>query len=489
MKFDIQELDPVSREITFEIPATHVDKVLNENYKKLSTQVRLKGYRPGKINRRVLSQFPRYRKIAEGETIKELQEEALNKVIEESDLYIVALPSTDDGKLKAKQDYKFSFTVEVLPKLQLDNLEEIEVVREKIEITDEDIDKAIEEERQKLETLAPVEDRTIEDDDTVTIDYILSIEGKDDLEETNYSFVLKDTLLPDEVKEALKGAKLNDVIEVTIDEVKDDEGNVKEAKRTYKITVTEVKAKVLPEINDEMAKDAGYEDLEDMRQKLKEKLSAEQEKIAKNRFETKLLDAIIEKHEIPLPPHYLESTLSHKAEDFVRQLSAMMQGQPLQLDPATFKETLRAETEQELRVAILLRHIIKEFDIETSEEELDAELQKIADEQGRSVAYIKSMYRPQDLDSLKNDIAQRKAIELITSKVSIKEETLTPTALKERIDEEAKARAQKAKEEEAKKVQETLDAQAAEEETKAAEEETKVAEEKTESEKSESSEE
>lgn len=431
MKFDIEQLDAINRRIAFEIPKKQVDKLLQKTYRQLSKQVRIKGFRPGKVPTKVLEQLPRYRNAVHEEVLQTLHREAFEELLEQQDLRILALSKTEPGTLKAKTDYLFNVEVEVLPEIEITGLEEIEVPFEKVEILDEDIDKRIEDKRAQMATIAPVEDRGAEMGDTLKVDYSALYEDDEEPEvDEDLEFELGKSHLPKAVEEALVGAKAEDTVEVSIP-AEDDEDTAS----TVTIAIKEISTKILPEIDDEMARDAEFEDLADMRAKLREQLEEGEARQSEQRAKDKLLESLLETLEIPVPPKYLESHIDNKVQNTFQQLRMMTNGQ-ISLDPSMFREGMREEATRDVKVAIILQQALKEHEITVEDEDIDAELTKMAEARGRSLAYIKSIYSDKERDNLRSELERRKILDLLLSKAQTREETLTREERQKRIEEE-----------------------------------------------------
>ena len=304
----------------------------------------------------------------------------------------------------------------------------------------------LEQEREKMSTLESVEDRAAEEGDRLQVDYSIKTDEADPQEISNFVMWLGREQLPTEVEEALTGKKVGDVVEVTVEEEADEEEGTEASTSHYKVTITEIQTKVLPEIDDEMAKDADYDDLASMKNALRENLENAESTRSEHRGHEKMLDALIEKFDPTIPPTYLENHIDQKAEGMVRQLRQMTNNQ-IDFDPANFRENMREEATREVQIAILIQQVHRTEEFEIADEEVDAELEKIATSQGRSVAYLKSLYGERELDALRGELKQRKAIDFLWSKVKHNEETLTKEDRDKRIEDERAAEMAAAEEE------------------------------------------
>ncbi|MCB9638567.1 MAG: trigger factor [Myxococcales bacterium] len=436
MKIDIKidEVSPVEKRVQFSIDSNDVDEILNEIFQQLSRNVRLKGFRPGKVPRKVFEQLPQYRTAIQEEARKRLLESSFAELFKDESLEVLSIPSADNGDAIRGKDYVFNANVEVRPFVDLSKTGEMTVNVEEIEFSDEDVEKEIERERERLSSLRDVEDRAAQDGDILKVNYTFK-QGEDTRNRENVQVRLGSAsgVLPKEAEEALLGMKA--------EEEKDIEIPAEDAEtQHFHLKVVAIQERVLPELDDEMAVDAGYENLEDMRAKVRGKLEEDAKERCANRAKTRLLRQLGEACDVNVPPNFLNNHIDSKLREMLMQFRMFMQNDKMMFDPSVMRETIRDDAFHEVRHGIILQQAIRDFDIKAEESEVDEELSEIAKKQNRSVAYLKSAYSEEDLNNIKREIQNRKAVDLLFDKVAHQIEKLSAEALQERIKEEREAK-------------------------------------------------
>ncbi len=450
MKIDIriEEVSPVERHVHFAIPASDVDNTLNEIFQKLSRNVRLKGFRPGKVPRQVLEQLPHYRQAIQEEARKQLLESSFSELMKDKSFDILSIPDSDSGDVLRGKDYAFKATVEIRPSIDLGKINETTLLVEELDFSDEDVEREIERERERTSSLRDVDDRAAQSGDVVNINYQFK-QGEDTRNRDNVQVRVGAYLgvLPNEAEDALVG--------MITEEEKDIEILSKEGEtQHFHLKVNSIQERVLPDLDDEMAVDAGFADLADMRAKIRTRLEEEGQKRCKDRAKSRLLQELGEACDVQVPPHFFNNHLDNKVRGMLTQFRMFMQGDKPLFDPNVLRETLRRGAFLEVRNSIILQQAIRDFAVEVEEHELDEALSETAKRQNRSVAYLKSAQSQEDLDELKREIQSRKALDQLFEKVAHQIERLSSDALQKRIEAE-KASEAKAEAAEAEKAQTT----------------------------------
>jgi|GEM_PF-1593930 len=464
MKLDIQEVSPVLRRVEVEFPSQRVNTLLSETYRVLSTRVRLRGFRAGKIPRKVLEGMKRYRDIANEEVGSTLRQEAFEKIFDE--LEVLTVPDRKDGDIRKGKPYAFTLDVEIRPSLDLSTIGEVEVTVEKVSIEDSDVDRMVEIERQKLAELQPVEGRGAQEGDKLKVDYTITEGEEVAKEESDVDVWLGGGEFPEEVHKALEGLEVDGTAEVTVSvpvekaaaegEEASEEGEesseeeVETKEQNFKVTVKELTVRVVPELDDEMAKDAGHDDLESMKAKIKEDLEKKESELSTTRTKADLVKKIVEHIELPVPPHFLEQQVEKRLSHTLQQFAQF----PMQFDTSILKDSVRPDVRKEIQRGLLLQQVIKGQEISSTEEEIDAELQRMADEQGASLAYIKARFGTKDQkENLRFDLNTRKAYDYMLENVKQNEEELSLSDREARINEERRIEREEMEKEQAERAE------------------------------------
>jgi trigger factor len=360
----------------------------------------------------------------------------------------LSIPDSDSGDVLRGKDYAFKATVEIRPSIDLGKINETTLLVEELDFSDEDVEREIERERERTSSLRDVDDRAAQSGDVVNINYQFK-QGEDTRNRDNVQVRVGAYLgvLPNEAEDALVG--------MITEEEKDIEILSKEGEtQHFHLKVNSIQERVLPDLDDEMAVDAGFADLADMRAKIRTRLEEEGQKRCKDRAKSRLLQELGEACDVQVPPHFFNNHLDNKVRGMLTQFRMFMQGDKPLFDPDVLRETLRRGAFLEVRNSIILQQAIRDFAVEVEEHELDEALSETAKRQNRSVAYLKSAQSQEDLDELKREIQSRKALDQLFEKVAHQIERLSSDALQKRIEAE-KASEAKAEAEEAEKAQTT----------------------------------
>ena len=442
MKYDIEEVSPVVRKVSFEVPADTVQDQLQNVYRELGKYVRIKGFRKGRVPARVLSRMKKYRDMAHDEVTQKLHQEAFSEFFENVDWSPLHASPPEQGDIEQGQGYQFSVEFEIRPTLKLDKLNEITIELEQVSVEDKDVEEAIEQKRSGMAVLEPVE-RGAQEGDQVKVEYInvnQLLSDEDDEQEaptgTPLEFEMGKLQVAEHIEKALVGLKAGDVKELTLAPPSDDAAEQDEAPPTFQFKIIEIKERTLPELNDEFAKDADYENLDEMRQAIREELQSIEDKQSERRAEEQLMVELLKAIEIPIPPNI-------KAQHYQSKLQRIQQLMMyLGNDNSIIQEQLHhldEEAENDIRREFLLQQVIKEQEIEASKDDVMAELQKIADSQGKSLAHVKSTHGLEERNSLKRQITRDKATQYLMEQVTQQEVVLSKAERVQKIKDEQEA--------------------------------------------------
>ena len=278
MQSEILEISPVLVEVTVEVPWDRIQKDLNDTYKEIGKTARVRGFRPGKVPRDVLKQV--YGREAAAQVTGTLVEQGLMHAVQEHELHIVAEPEMEEApQLEKGKPLTFKAKLEVRPKIDSVAIDELEAWQTPVEVPDEDVDAEVEGLRnQHAEIQVPDPMRAAKEGDLITIDYAVSVddEAKEDLSAEGRQVEINDDHLLPALKEGLLGMQPDE--EKTIDvPFEDDHPNPDLQGKTaqFRITAKQLHEKLLPELDDEFAKDCGdYETLLELRLKIREGLES-----------------------------------------------------------------------------------------------------------------------------------------------------------------------------------------------------------------------
>lgn len=422
MQSEIREISPVLVEVTVQVPWDRIQKDLNDTYREIGRTARVKGFRPGKVPRTVLKQV--YGRQAAAQVTGTLVEQGLMQAVQEHELHIVAQPEMDEApELEQGKPLTFKAKVEVRPKIDSVAIDQLEAWQPPIDVSDEDVDAEIEGLRnQHAEIQSPDPMRPAREGDLITIDYTVTVDGKakDDLGAEGRQVEISDEHLLPALKEGLLGMQPEDekTIEVTFE---DDHPNPDLQGKTahFKIKATQLHEKLLPELDDEFAKDCGdYATLLELRLKIREGLEDGAKRRNEAQLKDQLIDSLIEHNDIPVPP----SMVQQQQQMMMYELAQFMQMAGQKGAPgADFFSGIEKRAERRVQAGILLGSLARQEGIEVSEEDIDAKFQEIAERTGKHVAKVRADFQEGQREQLESQLLEEKVMALLAARAKINE--------------------------------------------------------------------
>lgn len=422
MQSEIREISPVLVEVTVEVPWDRIHKDLNDTYREIGKTARVRGFRPGKVPKNVLKQV--YGRQAAAQVTGTLVEQGLMQAVQEHELHIVSQPEMEEPPaLEQGKPFTFKAKVEVRPKIDNVAIDGLEVWQKPIDIPNEDVDREIEQLRhQHGEIQVPDPMRPAQEGDLITIDYTVTVDGeaKEDLGAEGRQVEIADEHLLPALKEGLLGMKPDD--EKTVDmEFEDDHPNADLQGKTARFTIhaKELHEKLLPELDDEFAKDCGdYETLLELRLKIREGLEGAAKQRGDAELKDQLIDGLIEANDIPVPP----SMVQQQQQMMMYEMAQFMQMAGQQGAPnADFFSGIEQRAQRRVQASILLGSLARQEGIEVSEADLDAKFQEIADQTGKHIAKVRADYQEAQRDALESQLLEEKVMALLAERAKINE--------------------------------------------------------------------
>ena len=427
MKASLEDITPVKKKLLIEIESQEVDKKLNKAYGELRKNARIPGFRPGKVPRKILETHfgPQ---VAEDVT-RVLINETFPKAIQEVETFPVGAPLLEKEILKQGQGFKYTAVMEVRPKFELMNYLGLEVKKEKGSVTEEDVQDQLEQIRKANGTLSSIEqDRPIKRDDYVVLEYDgfeneVPLEG---IKATNYLLRVGSQEFHPKFEEALIGLNKQDETEIKVD-FKESYYHEKLAGKSvnFKVKIIDIKEMVLAELNDEFAGNLGADlkNLEELKTKVREVFTAQEEKRIKRELNQRLLQQISDSVDFELPQSLVESEI-HFAVENVKQ-NLIRNGSSIEkagLSEEKLKKDFRPASEKRVKEILILGEIAKNEDIEVSEEDLMEGFKELASTTGQDVETLKGYYEARNLvDSLKEKLLEEKALNYLVEHAKILE--------------------------------------------------------------------
>jgi len=412
------------REIELEIPAENVQKATEKVARDIARVARIPGFRPGKAPVTLIRR--RFADDIQGEVVQSLVPEYLEKALDEKKLVPVTRPEVDKVEFKEGEPLKFRAVFEVLPEFELGDYKNLEVKVEAVEVGDAQVDKALDEMRDRAATFVPVEGRAAKDGDYALIKLMgTPVGGGDPVQADGILCHIGAEETLESFTENLRGASTGETKRFRSEYPKD-YPDAKLAGKTYDyaIEVLGIKEKKLPELNDEFVKDAtasqgqgsepsGVTTLADLRQKIRQNLDAAKEQRESAQAREKILEMLVKRHDFPVPEALIENQLDVRLERVVRSLVAQgVDPRAVDVDWVSLRRRQHDRAVDDVKAELLLDRIATAEKIEAIDEDVEKEIAAVAERSGESATALRARLTKQGaLDRMKSKLRSDKTIE------------------------------------------------------------------------------
>ncbi len=419
------------REIEMEIPADVAQKATDRVARDFAKVARIPGFRPGKAPIPLIRR--RFADDIQGEVLQSLVPEYLTKALDEKKMVPVTRPEVDKVEFKDGEPLKFRAVFEVLPEFELGNYKNLEIKIDAVDAGEPQVDRAIEEMRERASTFVPVEGRAAKDGDFLLIKLQGTPKGEGEpVQADNIMCHIGAEETLESFTENLRGTNPGDTREFE-SKYPDDYPDPKLAGKTFdfKIEVQGIKEKKLPELNDDFAKEiageaAGVTTLAEMRTKVRENLEAAKENEQKAQAREKILESLVKSHDFPVPEALVQHQMDVRLERTVRQLTAQgIDPRQVNVDWASMRARQHDRAVDDVKAELLIDRIADAEKIEASEEELDKEIAHLAEHHGgESATALRARLTKQGaLDNMKSQLRNNKTIDWLYSNARIETTT------------------------------------------------------------------
>ena len=406
------------REIELEIPAENVTKATEKAAREIARVARIPGFRPGKAPVTLIRR--RFAEDIQGEVLQSLVPEYLEKALDEKKMIPVTRPEVDQVEFKEGEPLKFRAVFEVLPEFELGDYKAIEVQVDPVEAGETQVDKAVEEMRDRAATFLPVEGRPAKDGDFVLIKLNGTPVGEGEPVEADNIMChvgAEETL--ESFTEHLRGANTGETKKFRTEYPADyPDEKLKGKTYDYSVDVQAIKEKKLPEVNDEFAKEvageaAGVTNLAEMRKKILENLQASKEQQQSGQAKDRILEEIVKKHDFPVPQALVEHQMDIRLERAARSLAAQgVDPRTVNVDWKAMRSGQHDRAVNDVKAELLLDRIASAEKIDATDEDVDKELALLAENSGESATTLRARLTKQgSLDRMKSKLRSDKTID------------------------------------------------------------------------------
>lgn len=426
LQITVNDLSTVEKQIQVTIPANMIDQEMDKYYGNLRKSVKIKGFRPGKVPRSLLERF--YGKQANTEVLTNLINETFQSAIKEKNLHPVSQPIVNNDKFEKGKDFTYTARVEVPPNIELkgDYLG-LEMEQETIQVTEDDVDKHLEEMRNFHAQLKAVEpDRPIHAGDFVVLDLTTYIEGiplKGGIVKDKLIEIKPEAFFPGFTNQLI-GLRREATREITITLPEDYKEKELAGKNiTFHVTIKEIKEKIIPSLDDNFARDMGeFETLSELREQVRKEITAREEQRVRSILYTNLVQKIVENNPFEVPPSLIEKQTAY----LISEARSRLIKQGIQIDSSTtavnreLSEAYRPIAELQVKRSFILEEIAKKEGIAVPPSEIKEYLDKVAAATGQNVHAIPDL---EEREEAKKHIASRlleeKTLAFLTERANI----------------------------------------------------------------------
>lgn len=424
MSLQVERLEHNMAKLTIEVPAEEVEKALQAAYLKERGKISLPGFRKGRVPRQMIEKMygP---EVFYDEAANRMISEAYAKAYDECELELVSQPKIEITQLEKGKEFIFTAEVAVKPEVKLGEYKGLKVDKVSTRVTQKEVDEEIDKERERNARTIDVTDRAVQDKDQITLDFEGFVDGVafEGGKASDYPLTIGSGAFIPGFEDQLIGANIDEEKEINVTFPEEYQAKELAGKAAvFKCTVHSIKAKELPELDDEFVSDVSEksETVDAYKAEVKAKIKERKENEGKQKREDQSVEQAVANAEMDIPEVMISFQSRQMVDDFARRI--MQQGMTMEqyfqftgLSEEKMMEEFKPEAEKRIRTRLTLEAIVAAENIEVSEERLDEELQKMADSYKMEVDKLKEYMGENEKKQMKEDIAIQEAVTLIAN--------------------------------------------------------------------------
>ena len=422
MSLQVEKLEKNMAKLTIEVSPEELEGALQHAYLKNRKQITIPGFRKGKVPRQIIEKMYGPSFFYE-DAVNELIPSAYEKAVDECELELVSRPEVSIVQIEKGKPFIFTAEVAVKPEVELGQYKGIEVEKQDTAATDEEVDKEIDKERESNSRSITVEDRPVQDGDMTVIDFEGFVDGTpfEGGKGTDYSLTIGSGAFIPGFEEQLIGAEIGKETEVNVSFPEDYHAKDLAGKpAVFKCTVKEIKVKELPELDDDFAQDVSdFDTLEEYKADVRKKIEERKAASAKAKKEDAVIEKIIEGAKMEIPDAMVKTQAEQGVDEFAQRLQ--MQGMSIEQYLQYMGGSIDAMVEQykpqalkRIQSRLVLEAVVAAENLEVSDEELEAEYSRMAEQYKMEVEKLKELFSDADKKTIREDLAIQKAVDLVT---------------------------------------------------------------------------
>lgn len=431
MNTQVKQLENSQVELTVEVGSEVVRPAIIKAYNEMKKEFNVPGFRKGKVPRAMIEKMYGV-EVFFNKAVDFIIDDTLQKAIEENEIKIAA--RIREGELSVvemtTESMKYTANVTIKPEVQIGEYKNLTVEIAKAEVTEEEVDTAVTAEAQKNAREITVTDRAVEPQDKVTIDFEGFVDGEafEGGKATDHSLVIGSKSFIDTFEDQLIGKKIGEEVEVNVNFPTEYHAeNLAGKPAMFKVTVKEIKAQELPEINDDFAADVSeFETLAEYKANIKARLEKEKAEQRTTEIENKSIELAVENASVTIP----EAMIEEQTDRSVQQFEGRMSQQGLELaqylqftgqDMNAFRENFKKDAEYQLRSRLVLEKIVEIENITVTAEDIDAKIEELAATYKMPAEELKKSVGLYEQNMIGADLKVEKAAAIITSTAQVTE--------------------------------------------------------------------
>ena len=421
MSLQVEKLEKNMAKLTVEVPAENVEKAIQGAYNKMKKGINIPGFRKGKVPRAMIEKMYGVDVFYE-DAANALMQQNYAAAVDESGIDIVSRPTVDVVQIEKGKPFIFTAEVAVKPEVTLGKYMGVTVTKIDTSVSDEEVDEALEKERNNNARTINVTDRPVAQGDTAVIDFEGFVDGVafEGGKGENHSLEIGSHTFIDTFEDQLVGKNVGDEVDVNVTFPEQYQAADLAGKpATFKVKINEIKAKELPELDDEFAKDVSeFDTLAEYKEDVKKNLTEKKAEDARRAKEDAAVDKVIENAQMDIPEAMIETQTRQMLDDFARR----MQSQGLSMEQyfqftgqsvEKMMEDMKPQALKRIQTRLVLEKIAEVENIQPTEEEVNEEISKMAEMYKMEADKLKDLIGENEMEQMKKDMAVQKAVTLV----------------------------------------------------------------------------
>jgi len=421
----MEELSPVKKKMSLEIPWNEVKDELDAVYHEVGKKAKIKGFRPGKIPRKMLETY--FKNQVEEETITNIVNKYYWQTLEEKKIVAVSKPDITQEGIKENTDFSFSASFESEADFEPKGYKGIEVEKEEIKVTEDDVEKRIDEIRQMFATMEEVtDDRSVANGVFAVIDFTGSLDGEPypELNAQDYLLEIGSQRFVPGFEEQLLGMKKGEMKEIKVTFPADYHDSRFAGKEVvFKVTVKSLKEKKLPETDENFIKNfERYNTLEEFRNDVRKSLEEKSQSMSKVNLQNNMTELLLKENDFEVPAALVERQIYYMIADMQRRMMSSGIDENMAMDfSLKMHDKYKDEATKIVKSFLLLKKIAEKEAFTIDESEVDKYIEELSVQTGRDFEMMKKMYENEERkDGLRMELLQKKVFDFIEQNANIK---------------------------------------------------------------------